>query len=126
MKRKTFLFTLVLLIGVSMTGYAGRMISGKLYSLKDGSVISCSIEYSQGQGRMEALNAKTGEKFEGTYTGVYETDRAAKCKGILIGDQGTIISLTMEINVGSSPFGFGDGEDNNGLKYQYQTSVGKN
>jgi hypothetical protein len=112
------------MIGSLLPCFAGQMIPGKIYSLKDGSVIDCSIEYSTGQGKMEAINPKTGEKFTGIYTGVFMNDLWAKCKGILIGDKGTIISLSMDINIGNTwnlPFGYGDGEDNNNVKYQYHT-----
>jgi hypothetical protein len=124
MKHRIIILSVILLIGISLPGIAGKMIPGKLYSLKDGAVISCSIEYSEGQGKMEALNAQTGEVFTGMYTGVFVNDKYAKCKGILIGDKGTVIALEMEVNIGNTwdlPFGFGDATDNNNQKYQYHT-----
>lgn len=111
----------VLIICTSAMAYGGRMIPGYLYMLQDGTQLSCAIEYSTGQGKMEASNPKTGEKFTGMYTGVFITDNYAECKGVLMGDKGTVIFINMKINVGSSPFGFGDGIDNNDNKYQYHT-----
>ena len=111
----------VLIICSSAMASGGKMIPGYLYLLKDGTQLSCAIEYSTGQGKKEASNPKTGEIFTGLYTGVFITDNYAECKGVMTGDKGTVIFLTMKINVGSSPFGFGDGIDNNDNKYQYHT-----
>jgi hypothetical protein len=124
MKLRIVVISLILIMGSVLPCAAGQMIPGIIYSLKDGGIINCSIEYSNGQGKMEAQNPQTGEKFTGIYTGVFMNELMAKCKGILIGDKGTIISLTMEINIGNAwnlPFGYGDGEDNNNIKYQYHT-----
>ncbi|MFO7369599.1 MAG: hypothetical protein R6X09_04940 [Bacteroidales bacterium] len=121
MKFHFLLLAMVLIFGTSAIALGGRMIPGNLYLLQDGTKLSCAIEYSTGQGKMEASNPKTGEKFTGMYTGVFITDDYAECKGVLIGDKGTVIFLNMKINVGGSPFGFGDGIDNNNNKYQYHT-----
>jgi len=124
MKFHVIIASLVLLFCTSAASFAGRMIPGNLYLLKDGTVLSCAIEYSSGQGKMEASNPKTGEHFTGMYTGVFTGDKYADCKGVLIGDQGTVIFLNMQVNIGSAfnqPFGYGDGIDNKDNKYQYQT-----
>lgn len=116
--------SLLLIFCTSAICYAGKMIPGNLYLLKDGTLLSCSIEYSAGQGRMEASNPKTGEHFTGMYTGVFTGEKYADCKGVLIGDKGTVIFLNMQVNIGNAfnmPYGYGDGIDNNDNKYQYQT-----
>src|SRR4051812_46366850 len=48
----------------------GRMVDGRMYSLDDGSIMPMQIEVTMGHGKMNAVNPKTGEKFEGTYAGV--------------------------------------------------------
>jgi hypothetical protein len=101
------------------------MIPGKLYSLIDGSVITCNLEVSTGQGKIEATNPKTGEVFKGNYTVIFVSDIMGRGRGMMKGDKGTVIFLTIEFSKGTVwnlPVGYGDGEDNNGLKYQYQTN----
>ena len=125
MKKLTFLLTLFLIICSAFTSYAGEMIPGTLFSLKDGSSFTCSVEYSSGQGRIEATNPQTGEKFTGKYTVILVNDMMGRGKGYIIGDKGTVIFLNMEFSKGSAwvyPVVYGDGEDNNGVKYQYQTN----
>lgn len=125
------------------------MIPGRMYCLKDGTEFQLSIERSSGQGRMTAVNLRTGEQFTGTYSAIIteggaveqstaenfwgkvgptvtKTTAATKAagRGILRGDKGTVINLTLDIKPSYSravnPSGFGEGEDNNGLKYQIQ------
>jgi len=93
---------------------------------------------------MTAFNPVSQENFTGQYTGIYtdggttqttvtnnwgfKTGTAttqtsadhAKIKGILKGDKGTIITIEMDIQTGVNPKGFGEGTDNNGIKYQIQ------
>lgn len=125
------------------------MIPGRIYCLKDGAELQFAIERSSGQGMMTALNPVTGERFTGTYSAmvtegggveqstiannwgtttgtVSKTTLATKAigRGVLRGDKGTVISLTMDIkpsyHPAINPSGFGEGTDNNGLKYQIQ------
>ena len=125
------------------------MIPGKIFSLKDGTALEFAIERSSGQGTMTAFNPVTGERFNGVYTamitqgGVIEQSVAsnfwgqvgptvttqtlatrAAGRGVLRGDKGTVISITMEIkpsyDARVNPSGFGDGVDNHGVKYQVQ------
>jgi hypothetical protein len=103
-----------------------------------------AIQTSYGSGTMTAFNPATGERFSGQYTGIYKgggtsqgvytdswgfatgsvtTQQAptgAVAKGVLIGDKGTVINVSMDIQPGDRPTGFGEGTDNNGVKYQVQ------
>lgn len=125
------------------------MIPGRLYSLQDGTALEFAIERSRGQGIMTAFNPVTGERFTGTYSAIItegggteqsvannfwgqvgptvtKTTAATRAagRGVLRGDKGTIISITVEIkpsyNPHINPSGFGDGLDNRGVKYQVQ------
>jgi len=124
------------------------MIPGHMYSLHDGTEFVFAIERSSGKGIMTARNLKTGEVFAGTYTamlvdggvstGAYQnawgfntgtvTTRKPGTrgvgKGILRGNKGTIISISMDIKPSwdyrVNPSGFGEGTDNKGIKYQVQ------
>jgi hypothetical protein len=106
------------------------MLPGKLYSLGDQpTALDFQIETSRGTGKLAAKNPKTGENFEGTYTGILhgggvatatgdnvqtrQTTTAtivappnyATARGVLIGDKGTSIELFMEIQPGLKPKG---------------------
>jgi hypothetical protein len=123
MKSKMLILSLLFLQFASLPCIA-IMIPGKLYSLKDGSVITCNLEYSTGQGKIEAKNPQTGEVFTGNYTVIFVSDIMARGRGMMKGDKGTVIFITIECSRGTAwnfPVAYGDGEDNNGLKYQYQT-----
>jgi hypothetical protein len=125
------------------------MIPGRIYCLKDGTEFQFAIERSSGQGMMTALNTVTGERFTGTYSAmvtegggveqstiannwgtttgtVSKTTLATKAigRGVLRGDKGTVISFAVDIkpsyHPAINPSGFGEGTDNNGLKYQIQ------
>jgi len=124
------------------------MIPGNMFKLDDGTEFVFAIERSSGIGIMTARNLKTGETFTGKYTamlvdggvstGAYQnawgfnagtvTTRKAATrgvgKGILRGDKGTVISISLDIKPSwdyrVNPSGFGEGTDNKGVKYQVQ------
>ncbi|MBU2551878.1 MAG: hypothetical protein KKB20_25940 [Proteobacteria bacterium] len=124
------------------------MIPGHMFSLKDGTEFTFAIERSSGTGIMTARNLATGEEFTGNYTamlvnggvstgtyknawgtdtGTVTTNTAATRgvgKGILRGNKGTVISISMDIKPSYdpriNPSGFGEGTDNHDLKYQVQ------
>lgn len=123
------------------------MLPGKIYSLKDGTEMSFSIEMAVNSGEMTAYNPKTSETFTGQYTGIFTgstvsqssatnawgttsgkvttvtSPTGAKVKGILKGDKGTVMDITMDVQPGTvknPPKGIGEGIDNNGLHYQVQ------
>jgi len=128
------------------------MIPGNMFSLKDGTEFAFAIEYKFNYGIMTARNLTTGEEFYGNYTAIFADGEVSKGtyrnawggdtgsvtttttatrgtgKGILRGDKGTIISVTMDIkptyNRSIYPSGFGDGTDNNGTRYQLQFGTG--
>jgi hypothetical protein len=53
----------------------GTMLDGKLYALgEQATLLPFQIELSRGAGKMNAENPATGEKFAGTYAGVYHRD----------------------------------------------------
>lgn len=122
------ILSLMLLLFTSLPTLAGSMIPGKLYSLADGSVITCNLELSTGQGKIEAINPKTGEVFAGHYTVIFVSDLMGRGRGMMKGNKGTVIFLSIEFSKGTVwnlPVGYGDGEDNKGFKYQYQTDPKK-
>jgi hypothetical protein len=125
------------------------MIPGRIYCLKDGTALEFAVERSNGQGMMTAFNPVTGERFTGTYSAmiteggateqsvatnfwgqvgptVTKTSAATRAagRGVLRGDKGTVIAISVEIKPSYvphiNPSGFGDGIDNNGVKYQVQ------
>jgi hypothetical protein len=125
-----------------------KMIPGHMYNLKDGTEFTFAIESSDGIGIMTARNLTTGEQFTGNYTAMitdggvstgsyrdkwgYDSGTVttntlstkAIGKGILRGDKGTVISVSMDIkpsyDASINPSGFGDGTDNNDMHYQLQ------
>lgn len=124
------------------------MIPGRMYRLSDGTEFEFSAERSSGTGMMLATNLKTGERLAGRYTGMYVNGGQSQttsvdmwgntvgsvtnstpptkaiAKGILRGDQGTVISVSLDINVSFdpnvNPTAFGEGKDNKGASYQIQ------
>lgn len=131
------------MLALALAGCAGTMLPGKLYALKDATVLEFQIQTSYGSGSMTATNPKTGEKFTGQYTGIYHGQKSAftnvsdnrgnsatvtsfspptnaTAKGVLMGDMGTVIELFMEIQPGIKPRGNGEGVDNHGQRYQVQ------
>lgn len=125
------------------------MIPGRIYSLSDGTALEFYVERSSGQGIMTAFNPVTGERFNGTYSAIIteggateqsvatnfwgqvgptvtKTTAATRAagRGVLRGDKGTVIAITVEIKpsyvLHINPSGFGEGVDNHGVKYQVQ------
>ena len=151
---KTTLRLCAVVCACLLAGCVGTMLPGKLYSLGDApTVLEFQIEISFGTGKITAKNPKTGESFDGQYTGVMHhtagssapivvptgataLERGAQqgaaiaaaapkadyatARGVLIGDKGTTIELTMEIQPGLKPSGHGEGQDNKGVRYQVQ------
>ena len=91
-----------------------------MYSLKDGTELTFEIQRSYGTGDMSAQNPKTGEKFTGQYTATRVAGNYADAHGILRGNKGTVVNVTLEIQAGLMPKGHGEGVDNNGNRYQFQ------
>ena len=119
----------------------GRMLDGKIYSLDDGVVMPMQIETSYGYGKMNASNPKTGERLEGTYSGVSAGQRVqmfgsvgstpvsavgesdstlANAIATLIGDKGTVLDCVMQIKKGMQPHGMGSARDRQGREYRIQ------
>lgn len=138
-----FQHPLVLFCAALLLAGCGISLPGKLYSLQDGTELKFEIETSFGTGAMRAENPKTGEKFEGQYTGttsgggvinahsrlntgqtvntqVFVPPSSANARGILRGDKGTVIEIYLDIRPGPRPKGHGEGIDNNGVRYQVQ------
>jgi hypothetical protein len=124
MKQRSIILAFFLVL--AFASFAQTMIPCKIFSIKDGSAMTCSFELSTGQGRIEAFNEKTQERFAGRYTAIFVNTIMGKGEGYLIGDKGTIIFLsTLEFSKGTVwvlPVFYGDGEDNNGVKYQIQSN----
>lgn len=157
MKKRLASIALVALLvfacaGAPPTPEGPDMIPGHMFNLKDGTEFEFAIERSSGIGIMTARNMRTGEEFTGNYTAmvvdggvstetytnswgfsggtVTRNTPATKAvgKGILKGNAGTVISISMDIkpsyNINIYPSGFGEGTDNHGVKYQVQFGGG--
>ena len=125
----------MMLIAASSQG-CGRMLAGKIYSpananqglftddsssVSDSIAMPMQIEVTYGHGRMSAQNPKSGERFEGTYSGVREGNTTqANAIATLIGDQETVLDCVMRIQAGLSPHGMGTAKDNRGREYRIQ------
>jgi hypothetical protein len=149
MKKNILMLSLLILaLGCATVKPAQKtMLPGKIYSLKDGTALSFTIEMAVNSGDMTAYNPLTNENFTGRYTGIFtgggvsqstatnnwgntsgkvttvSGPTGAKVKGILRGDKGTVIDLNMDVQPGTvrnPPTGIGEGIDNNGLHYQVQ------
>jgi hypothetical protein len=118
-----------------LTG-CGRMLPGAMYDLRDGTQLDFAIETSRGVGSMTAYNPQTGETFTGQYSGLFHgggtalahsaagnvlavaPPTGANARGILRGDQGTVIGVYLDIRPGFRPVGNGTAQDNKGGRYQ--------
>lgn len=144
------LFLLSACVHLPPPGYSDFwMLPGTLTSLSDGTEVVFELAYTHklSGGVMRAANSKTGERFAGNFqtmdtgdnsTGVVTNAWGAKTaeirttsgqktvKGIVKGNQGTIINLTLGVQVvkdgmwGANCSGFGDAVDNKGVRYQAQ------
>ena len=131
----------LLLCGCATEGYKdGDMLPGRIISLADGTTLAMQVELTSGSGKMIATNPVTGEILQGTYTAMLETkvrthqatslfgsddtstetSDVAEGTAILVGNKGTVLNLKLHVKVGNPPTGFGDGEDNKGVKYNVQ------
>jgi hypothetical protein len=148
MKVVTLLLVLLLTACASGPTYhyrGGEMIPGRLISLADGTLLPMQLELSTGSGRITAFNPVTNEKFSGNYTAVsedkyiqyskpsfwgsentvqaVEMSSSVPATAIIVGDQGTVINIRIRIRPGNAhvlPIGYGDAEDNKGVKYNFQ------
>lgn len=97
-------------------------------------------ELTSGSGRMTATNPATGEFLDGRYTAVLETrvrthqsnslfaedetsvetTDVAQGSAVLVGNKGTVLNLKLQVKAGNPPSGFGEGQDNKGVKYNVQ------
>lgn len=123
----------------------GSMLPGSIVSVADGRIYPMEIQISSlshPTGRMVATNPMTGEVLEGNYTAIVTTNRTsvsrpgllgpetsgyatevsstAPAQATLVGNQGTVLTLRMQIQAGNPPVGIGEGEDNNGRRYTVQ------
>ncbi|MDR3528583.1 MAG: hypothetical protein P4L57_15035 [Rhizomicrobium sp.] len=131
----------VLLCGCASEGYQpGTMLPGRIVCLADGTTLAMQYELTSGSGKMIATNPVTGEVLQGNYTAVLETKvrthqatslfgsddtsvdttDVADGSAVLVGNKGTVINLKLHVKVGNPPTGYGDGEDNKGVKYNVQ------
>lgn len=133
--RQTLFIGLVCCMSIVLFG-CSTMLPGHLYAVPSGRTLQFSIQKSFGNGRMEATDTQSGEKFSGEYSGFYEGQSAvyghvgnanvslykpptgANASGILIGDKGTTIRLYFEIKPGIRPTGHGTGVDQSGSEYE--------
>ena len=128
---------LVCVIAVAvLSGCVGTMLPGRMYASPSGQLLQFNIQTSRGNGKMDAYNEQTGERFTGEYSAFYKGQGAvfgnvggsnvtlfqpptgANGRGVLIGDKGTMITLFLEIKPGFRPTGHGTGADQNGRQYE--------
>ena len=120
----------------------GVMLDGKIYSLQEGVVLPMQIETSYGHGKIICVHPKTGERFDGTYSGVSSgsvgvgiltsgggqsaaalgsvSSITANAIATMIGNKGTVLDCIMDIQKGIRPHGLGTCKDNNGNQYRLQ------
>lgn len=120
----------------------GTMIPGRMTAMTDGRVLPLQIEVTTGSGKITATDPKYAETLSGAYTAMLETkvmqhtqstlfgdqvtgqtvetSGLATGSAVLVGDKGHVINLTMTIQPGNPPHGFGEGVDNKGGKYNLQ------
>jgi len=145
MKIITTIKLTVLALSSVFLAACGTMLPGTMYSLDSGVEMPFEIETSRSTGSLKATNPETGEIFTGQYTGKFTgggysqgtirtasastgisrfqsftPPTGANARGILKGDQGTVISIYLDITPGFRPTGFGEGVDNKGVEYQIQ------
>lgn len=143
-------FVLGIALGVSACAtagpyQAGAFIPGRMIALNDGKLFPLQIQLtamSSPMGKMIATDPATGEIMEGYYTALPSTTYIQTAKpgllgsqatgtatqmsdtlpasATLVGNKGTVVQLHMQIKAGNPPIGFGDGEDNHGVKYSVQ------
>lgn len=115
----------------------GTFIDGKLYAIEQGTVWPLEVQISRGHGEIRASDPATGERFQGTYSGVRggavgvgfaggttafagasRTDVPAIAT--MIGDRGSVLDCEMLIQAGLRPHGFGTCKDKQGRVYRLQ------
>ena len=141
--------------GRSINIKIGDMLPGEMFSLKDGTELRYEIQFTssiQKIGTMTAFNPVSNESFQGQYrtiltgggsstgvvrdswgwtTGTVKTssDPRATARGILKGDKGTVIDVSLDLesvkgNADEGAFFFfhgqGTGTDNHDVHYQIQ------
>lgn len=128
-------FLAAILAVTFLVSCASRPLTGRMYELRDGTQLEFVIYTSTGNGKMTAKHPKTGEVFEGEYSGNVDNNvtvgnvggktfvavtppSTANAGGILRGNKGTVIQIWLEIKPGYTPTGHGDGVDQQGNKYQ--------
>ena len=150
MKRKLLVpLFFILFTGCAVTNTKENMVRtfpGKMFSLKDGTELTFSMQHGNGSGTFTAFNPVSNENFTGQYTeiiigkGESQSDiknnwgsttgsittkssgSGTKMKGFLKGDKGTVINLDIEMTY---PTGVGEGVDNYGVHYQIQIKAAK-
>jgi hypothetical protein len=133
---KPCLLIIAVSIAIMLSGCVGTMLPGRMYASPNGQMLQFAIQTSYGSGTMTAFNDQTGEKFNGEYSAFYKGQGAifgniggsnvtlfqsptgANGRGILVGDNGTMITLYLEIKPGLRPTGHGTGMDQNNVRYE--------
>jgi hypothetical protein len=142
MKKLLLILVLALSACATVPNTFGTMIPGTLTSLRDGTVLPMQIEVTYGSGKITATDPRNGEVFAGTYTAMMETQvlhhsqqtflgpqvtgqtvqtsGLATGSAVLVGNKGHVMNVTMKIQPGNPPHGFGEATDNRGQKYNLQ------
>ncbi len=112
---------LVILVAFTHATPTGGMFFGEMYDVKDGTILNFEIKAQAQSGPMRAYNPTTGERLEGPFTITSHQDgTTSDFKGIMFGDRGTIIEVSLETNSVMLPSGVGIAKDNAGRQYQIQ------
>lgn len=123
----------------------GSFIPGRMIALNDGKLYPLQIQlstFANPTGKMIATDPASGEIMEGYYTALPSTTYTQTARpgllgpqaagtatqisdtvpasATLVGNKGTVVQLRMQIKAGTPPIGFGEGEDNHGIKYSVQ------
>ncbi|WP_404422974.1 hypothetical protein [Nibricoccus sp. IMCC34717] len=126
----------VALMCLALVGCVGIPLKGRMYDVQTGEQMEFVIHTSFGNGKMTASDPRTGETFEGEYSGIIDRSGVvtgtvnnkpvllhtgnghANARGILRGSKGTVIQVVLDIKPGARPRGNGEGVDQRGNRYQ--------
>ena len=112
---------LVILVACTHATPTGDMFFGEMYDVRDGTILNFEIQAQAQSGPMRAYNPTTGERLEGPFTIRHRRgEPTSGFMGILFGDLGTIIEVSLETNSVMLPSGHGIAKDNAGRQYQIQ------
>ena len=131
---RTSRILMLLMFGI-LSGCIGKVSTGTIYSLDDGTMSPVEVRKDVIDGTIRFTNLKTGEFFSGTYSkaGNNAADSqamsaiaanpnlqavSADAVAILTGNRGTILNCSLTLQDGYSHHGMGNCADKDGNSYR--------